>query len=93
MRRSSRYQRAQARRAEQRASDNKFYRGMFALIGVVVMFALLIAAIATNGGQVDVSSLDSWMKPWALGMSKMEIAGFVLVGLIAAVMYTRMRKK
>jgi hypothetical protein len=93
MRRSSRYARAQQRRAAQKAADNKFYGGMFALIGVVVMAALLIAALAINGRQVDVSGLESWTRPWLLGMSKLEVGAFVLAAIMATVIYSRMRRK
>lgn len=93
MRRSTRYMKAQQRRAAQRASDNRFYGSMFALIGIVVMATLLIAAVAMNGGGMDVSGLGSWTTPWLGPFTKLEIAGLVLVGVIAVFMYRRIKKR
>ena len=49
VRRASRYQRVQARKAAQRASDQRFYNAMFALMGVFALLAVLLGAIMLNG--------------------------------------------
>lgn len=92
-RRVSRYQKAQARRAEAKASDNRFYASMFGLMGLVVMVALLIAALATSGGQVDVSGMEGWTSPWLGPFSKLELIGLVIIAVIAFFMYRRITKK
>lgn len=92
-RRMSRYEKSQARRAAQRAADNRFYSVIFTLAGVLVMVTLLLAALSTNGVQMDVSGLEGWTKPWLGPLSKLESAGLVIIGIIAIFMYRRIRKK
>lgn len=92
-RRLSRYEKSQARRAAQRAADSRFYGVIFALMGLVVMVALLIAAMSVNGARVDVTGLEGWTKPWLGPLTKLEAAGLVIVGIIAIFMYHRIRKK
>ena len=92
-RRASRYQKAQARRAAQARSDNRFYSGMFALIGFTALLAILLGAIGINGMNVDTSGMAGWTEPWLAGFSKLELAGLALISLIALSVYLRMRKR
>ena len=93
IRRASRYQRVQARKAAQRASDQRFYNAMFALMGVLALFAVLVGAIMINGVPQGVSGLQGWTTPWLLGFTKMEVAGFAFVGVIALSVWLRLRGK
>ena len=92
-RRQSRYNRIQERRAAQKRADNRFYAGMFSMMGVLTMLAILLAAIVSNGGNVDVRAMESWSQPWLGPLTKLEAAGLVFVAFIAAMAYMRMRKK
>lgn len=91
VRRASRYQRVQERKAQQRASDQRFYNAMFTLMGVLALFAVLLGAIMMNGVPQGVSGMQGWTTPWVFGFSKMEIAGFAFVGVIALAVGLRMR--
>lgn len=92
-RRTSRYQKAQARRAAQERSDQRFYNGMFALIGFTALLAILLGAIGINGMSVDTSNMAGWTVPWFGPFSKLEAAGLGLISLIALSVYLRMRKR
>jgi len=91
--RTSRYQKAQARRAAQARSDQRFYSGMFALMGFTALLAILLGAIGINGMNVDTSGMAGWTDPWLAGFSKLELAGLGLIALIALSVYLRMRKR
>jgi len=93
VRRASRYQRVQERKAMQRASDQRFYNAMFALVGVLALFAVLLGAIMMNGVPSGVEGMQGWTSPWLLGFTKLEIAGFAFVGFIALAVGLRFRKK
>lgn len=93
IRRASRYQRVQERKAAQRASDQRFYNAMFALMGVLALLAVLLGAIMLNGVPQGVSGLQGWTTPWLLGFTKMEVAGFGFVVFIALTVGLRLRKK
>ncbi len=92
-RRASRYQRVQNRKAAQRASDQRFYNAMFALMGVLALFAVLLGAIVMNGVPGGVGAMQGWTTPWLFGFSKMEVSGFAFVGFIALAVGLRMRGK
>jgi len=49
LRRATRYQRVQERKAKQAKADRRFHGIIFSIIGAVTLVALLIAAIAMNG--------------------------------------------
>ena len=93
MRRVSRYQRVQERKAAQQASDQRFYNAMFALMGVLALFAVLLGAIVMNGVPNGVAGMEGWTTPWLFGFSKFEVAGFGFVGFIALAVGLRLRKK
>ena len=93
VRRASRYQKQQERKAAQRAADNKLYGAMFSLMSILALLAVLIGALMLYGGNVDVSGMGDLAQPWLGSMSKLEVGGFVFVALIASVVYLRMRKK
>ncbi len=92
-RRPSRYNRVQERRAAQKRADSRFYAGMFSIMGVVAMFAVLLSAISINGADVDVSGMADWAQPWLGPLTKLEVAGLAFVCIVAAMAYARMRKK
>ena len=93
LRRASRYQKVQERKAAQARADNRFYGAMFALISVIALIAILISAIMVNGASVDTSGMAGLASPWLGPFTKLEIIGLTLVGLIAAMVYLRMRKR
>lgn len=92
-RRASRYQKIQARREAQKRNDQRFYNGMFALMGFTALLAILLGAIGINGFGVDTTNMAGWTTPWLGPLSKMEVAGLGLVGLIALSVYLKMRKR
>lgn len=92
-RRVSRYQRVQERKAAQRASDQRFYNAMFALMGVLALFAVLLGAIVMNGVPNGVAGMQGWTTPWVFGFSKFEVAGFAFVGFITLAVGLRLRGK
>jgi len=93
VRRASRYQRVQARKAAQKASDQRFYNAMFTLMGVLALFAVLLGAIVMNGVPNGVAGMRGWTTPWVFGFSKMEVGGFAFVGVIALAVGLRFRGK
>ena len=93
VRRASRYQRVQERKASQRASDQRFYNAMFALMGVLALLAILLGAIMMNGVPEGVDGMQGWTTPWLFGFTKMEVAGFAFVGFIALAVGLRLRGK
>ena len=93
MRRASRYQRVQERKAAQRASDQRFYNAMFALMGVLALLAVLLGAIVMNGVPQGVGGMQGWTTPWLFGFTKMEVAGFGFVAFIALAVGLRLKGK
>lgn len=93
VRRASRYQRVQARKAAQRASDQRFYNAMFALMGVFALLAVLLGAIMLNGVPQGVEGMEGWTTPWLFGFTKMEVAGFGFVAFIALAVGLRLKGK
>lgn len=93
LRRASRYQKQQERRAAQRAADNKLYGAMFALMSILALLAVLIGALMLYGGNVDVSGMGDLAEPWLGPITKLEAGGFLFVALIASSVYWRMRKR
>jgi len=93
IRRASRYQRVQERKAMQRAADQRFYNAMFALVGVLALFAVLLGAIMLNGVPAGVGGMQGWTSPWLFGFTKLEVAGFGFVGFIAFAVGLRFRKR
>jgi len=93
LRRASRYQRAQSRKAMQRASDQRFYNAMFTLMGVLALLAILLGAIMLNGVPNGVEGMSGWTTPWIFGLTKLEVAGFAFVAFIALAVGLRLRRK
>jgi uncharacterized integral membrane protein len=93
LRRASRYQRVQARKAAQKASDQRFYNAMFTMIGIFALLAVLLGAIMLNGAPTEVTGMEGWTTPWLLGFTKLEVAGFAFVGFITIIIALRLRKK
>lgn len=92
-RRVSRYQRIQERRAARKRSDSRFYAGMFALMGMLALFAVLLGAIMINGAPQMGDGMREWTEPWIFGWTKLEVAGVAFVGVIALSVWLRMRKR
>ena len=93
LRRATRYQRVQERKAAQSRSDNRLYGAMFSLMSIVTLLAILIGAIMMNGAAVNVSGLSGLTAPWLGPFSKLELIGIGIVALIAVGVYMRMRKR
>jgi len=93
IRRASRYQKQQERKAAQRAADNKLYGAMFALISILALLAVLLGALMLYGNNVDVSGMGDLAEPWLGPMTKLEVGGIGFVALIAGVVFLRMRKR
>ena len=93
VRRTSRYQKQQERKAAQRAADNKLYGAMFALMSILALLAIMIGALMLFGGNVDVSGMGDLAQPWLGPLTKLEVGGFIFVALIAGIVFMRMRKK
>ena len=93
MRRASRYQRVKERQTAQRASDQRFYNAMFALMGVFALLAVLLGAIMLNGVPQGVEGMEGWTTPWLFGFTKMEVAGFGFVAFIALAVGLRLKGK
>ncbi len=93
LRRATRYQRAQERKAVQSRADNRLYGAMFGLMSVVALIAILIGVVVVNGASVDTSGMANIAAPWLGPFSQLELIGLVFVALIAAITYLRMRKR
>lgn len=93
VRRASRYNRVQQRKAAQRAADQRFYNAMFALVGVLALFAVLLGAIVMSGVPQGVDGMQGWTSPWILGFTKLEVAGFAFVAFIALAVGLRLKRK
>jgi len=93
IRRASRYQKQQERKAAQRAADNKLYGAMFAMMSVLALLAVLIGALMLYGGNIDVSGMGDLAEPWIGPLTKLEVGGFVFVAIIAGILFLRMRRK
>ncbi len=93
LRRASRYQRVQERKAIQRASDQRFYNAMFMIMGVLALLAILLGAIMMNGVSGGFEGMSGWTSPWVFGFTKLEVAGVGFVGFIAFAVWLRMRRK
>lgn len=93
LRRATRYQKAQQRKAEQSRADNRLYSAMFAMMSILALLAILIGAVMMNGGNVNVGGMAGLAQPWLGPFTKLEIIGFVFVAFIAVTTYLRMRKR
>ena len=95
MRRATRYSKAQERRMAQSRADHKFYQQMFLLCGVLALFVIGLGFVAMNGVSPGAGneSLAEWSTPWLGPFSKLEIGGLFIVGIIAVLMYLRLRKR
>ena len=93
LRRATRYQKAQQRKAEQSRSDNRLYGAMFAMMSVFALLAILIGAIMMNGGNIDTTSMAGLAKPWLGPFTMLEVIGVGFVVIIAVMTYARMRKR
>lgn len=92
--RASRYQRAQERREAQRRADQRFYNGIFGVIGACVLVVLGLAMVASSGEAPQVASNpDSVMQQTFMGLTGLEIAGLILVVVIGLFMWRRITKK
>ena len=93
LRRASRYQRAQSRKAAQKASDHRFYNMLFAMMGAFALLVILLGAIMMNGVPEGVVGMAGWTSPWVFGLTKLEVAGYGFVAFITLTVGLRLRKK
>jgi hypothetical protein len=91
-RRFRRYHKAAARRRAEAKSDDAFFKAVFSLMGVATAFVFILIYAALNGGG-GLISLAPLSEPWIGSFSKLEIIGFGVIGLLAAVYLWRIRRK
>lgn len=93
--RPSRYLRAQQRREAQRRADQRFYNGIFGIIGACVLVVLGLAMIASSGQtpQISTGPNDALMKTTFLGLTGLEWGGLLLVVLVGLFMWRRIKRK
>ncbi|MEM7729902.1 MAG: hypothetical protein AAF311_11610 [Pseudomonadota bacterium] len=91
--RVSRYQRAQERRAAQRRADQRFYNGIFGVIGACVLVVLGLAMIASSGQAPAIGGGESLTRATFLGLTVLELGGLVVVAVIGIIMWRRIRRK
>lgn len=95
-RKLSRYQKAQERRDAQRRADQRFYNGIFGIIGACVLVVLGLAMIASSGNSPVLEtndSADALVRDTFLGMTALEWGGLAIVAVIGLIMWRRFRKK
>ena len=93
MRRATRYQKAQERRHQHAASDNKFYAAMSSIMTILALLVVLVGALMLGGGSVDTSAMAGLAEPWLGPFTQLEVFGVIFVVLIAGIVYLRMRKR
>ncbi|MEL6687005.1 MAG: hypothetical protein AAFP97_05235 [Pseudomonadota bacterium] len=96
--RVSRYQRIQQRREAQRRADQRFYNGIFGVIGACVLVVLGLAMIASSGEAPQLSANsggnpESLTQQTFLGLTGLEIVGLIVVLIIGVFMWRRITKK
>ena len=92
--RPSRYQRAQERREAQRRADQRFYNGIFGVIGACVLVVLGLAMIASSGeAPVVGAGSEGLVQETFLGLTALEIGGLVVVLILGILMWRRITKK
>ncbi|GLQ23262.1 hypothetical protein GCM10007853_11360 [Algimonas ampicilliniresistens] len=92
--RVSRYQRAQERRESQRRADQRFYNGIFGIIGACVLVVLGLAMIASSGNAPEISGTgETLVRTTFLGLTALEIGGLVVVAIIAFIMWRRIKRR
>ncbi|MGB3455038.1 MAG: hypothetical protein WBG08_04755 [Litorimonas sp.] len=91
--RQSRYQRAQERREAQRRADQRFYNGIFGVIGACVLVVLGLAMIASSGQAPTVGTGETLTRTTVLGFTVLELGGLVLVTIIGVIMWRRIRRR
>lgn len=92
--RVSRYQRAQQRREAQRRADQRFYNGIFAVIGACVLVVLGLAMIASSGNAPEIGSTTRDLNQTTfLGLTGLEIGGMVLIAIIGFFMWRRIKRR
>lgn len=91
--RGSRYQRAQERRLAQKKADQRFYNGIFGVIGACILVVLGLAMIASSGNAPQIDGGESLVRETFLGLTLLEIGGLVLVAIIGFFMWRRITKR
>lgn len=93
--RVSRYQRSIERRDAQRRADQRFYNGIFSVIGACVLVVLGLAMIASSGNAPSVggAGVEELVRTTFLGLTLIEWAGLLIVAVIGIFMWRRITKR
>jgi len=91
-RRFRRYHRARARQKANAKADDAFFKAVFSLAGVATAFVFILIWAAMNGGG-GLAALAPLSAPWLGPFSQLEIIGFGVIAILAAVYFWRVRKK
>lgn len=92
-----RYQRYKERRAKAAQAENSFMTAVFSLAGIAGAFAIGLGVWTMNAitmepsgsGEVEPGIATPWLGPF----SKIEVGGFVLIGILAIVYLYRTRRR
>lgn len=93
------FRRSRAAQARRSAKDKSDFRLISALLQVSVLAALILvgagvfAQRSINGRPVDMSALSGWVTPWIGPVSKLEVAGFVLIGALCVYLLLKWQKR
>jgi len=91
-RRFRRYHKAAARRRAEAKSDEAFFKAVFSLAGVATAFVFILIYAAMNGGG-GLIGLAPLSEPWLGPFSQLELIGFGVIAILAAVYLWRIRRK
>lgn len=93
------FRRSRAAQARRREKDKSDFRLISALLQVSVLAALVLvgagvfAQRSLNGRPVDISIMSGWVSPWIGPVSKLEVAGFVLIAALCVYLLLRWKKR
>ena len=91
-RRFKRYHRVRARQQANAKADDAFFKAVFSLAGVATAFVFILIWAGMNGGG-GLAALAPMSAPWLGPFSQLEIIGFGVIAILAAVYFWRIRKK
>ena len=91
-RRFKRYNRARERQLASAKADDAFFKAVFSLAGVTTGVVFILAWVMMNGGG-GLAALAPLTEPWLGPFSQLEIIGFGVIALLAAIYFLRVRKK
>ena len=91
-RRFKRYHRVAERRRANAKADDAFFKAVFSLAGVATAFVFVLIWAAMNGGG-GLAALAPLSEPWLGPFSKLELFGFTVIAVLAALYFWRIRRK